>query len=356
MAHGVSLAVIALVASVLALRAASDVLIPFSMALLLAVLSTPLVNRMHRRIPRAAAVGAMVAIVVSVSMAAAWFVTWCAGAVSTRSEFYRSRIGGLVERIEDVSMRFGLSVQRDLLDPASVVGLISNWVASFFSSLGQFVVFIFFFAFLLIELPEFDRKIQRAFPDVSAAGMGMLGAVSTRLLRFFSALSWISAATGLLTFVWCSLCGLDFAVLWGGLAFVLNYIPYFGSIVAVASATLVALLQFDGVLRPMLVLVGLLVIQNVLGSYLAPRAFGRSVSVSPLVVFFSMILWGWIWGPAGMLLSVPLTACIKILCENVPALRPLAVLLGPVSDLDAPPVERSGVHAVIAAEASKVSG
>jgi AI-2 transport protein TqsA len=324
-----ALVILALLASIAALRSASDVMIPFAMALFLAALSAPLVSRLGQRIPRPAAVAAIVAAVILVCMGAASFVTFCARAISARGEFYAGRLQGLIERLQRFADRFGVSVERDLVDPVSVVSLITDGLASFFSSLGQFVVFLFFFAFLLVELPDFDRKLARAYPNSAAAGTQVFASVSDRLFRFFGALTLISALTGFGTALWCWVCGLDFPFMWGGLAFVLNYIPYFGSIAAVAAAFLVALLQFDGLLRPMLVLVGLLVVQNVLGNYYAPRAFGRSVLVSPLVVFFAMILWGWVWGPVGMLLSVPLTACLKIVFENIPALRPWAVLLGP---------------------------
>lgn len=329
-----SLAAMGIVATIAALRAAADILIPFALALFLAVLTSPLVNRMQTRLSRALAVGIVIASVVAVGLGLTWFMTWMARLVTGRSEFYQERLGALLTRIDGFTGRFGVEVTGNLVDPSTVVGFVSTSVASFFSSLGQTLVFLFLLAFLLVELPEFDRKIQKAFPHFSAASLQVFEKVGDRLLRYFLALTWISAATGLLTFVWCTICGVDFAILWGASAFVLNYIPYVGSFIAVSMAVVVALLQFDGLFRPLLVLFGLLVVQNVLGSYLAPRAFGRSVSVSPLVVFFSMLLWGWIWGPAGMLLSVPLTAIVKLVCEAVPGLRPIGVLLGPVSELD----------------------
>ncbi len=95
----------------------------------------------------------------------------------------------------------------------------------------------------------------------------------------------------------------------------------------------VAALQFDDLFRPLLLLASLGVVQNAVGNYLAPRWLGRSVALSPLVVFVAMIFWGWLWGPVGFILSVPLTVAIRIICENNDTLRPISVMLGDATDL-----------------------
>jgi AI-2 transport protein TqsA len=129
----------------------------------------------------------------------------------------------------------------------------------------------------------------------------------------------------------CALMGVDFAVLWGLTAFLLNFIPNVGSILAAAPAVLVALVQLGAGPAAGLA-AGYLAINMTMGNVIEPRLTGASLGLSPLVVIVSLIFWSWLWGPVGMLLSVPLTTVVKICLESREDLRPIAVLLGPADD------------------------
>ncbi len=122
------------------------------------------------------------------------------------------------------------------------------------------------------------------------------------------------------------LLGLDFALVWGVVAFLLNYIPTIGSIIAAVPAVLLAAVQL-GFGRAVLIAAGYVVVNTVLGNLVEPALMGRRLGLSTLVVFLSLVFWGWVWGPVGMLLSVPLTMVVKILLENTDDLRWVAVLL-----------------------------
>jgi len=138
----------------------------------------------------------------------------------------------------------------------------------------------------------------------------------------------MSLVTGLLVWIGCSLIGLDFAILWGFIAFMLNFIPTIGSIIAAVPAVLLAMVQ----LGPMaaLAVAGLYVAVNmVIGNMIEPRYMGRRVGLSTLVVFLSMVFWGWLLGPVGMLLSVPLTMVAKFAAQANENTRWVAILLGP---------------------------
>ena len=139
--------------------------------------------------------------------------------------------------------------------------------------------------------------------------------------------------TGTVVGVAMAIVGIDFPVLWGVLAFLLNYVPNLGSILAAIPPVLLALVQF-GVGRAIAVVAVFAAVNVLLGNLLEPRLMGRRLGLSTLVVFLSLIFWGWVWGPVGMLLSVPLTMIVKIMLENTPDLRWVAVLLG-----DRPPRE-----------------
>ena len=117
-------------------------------------------------------------------------------------------------------------------------------------------------------------------------------------------------------------------MLWGLIAFLLNYVPSIGSIIAALPAVLLALAEL-GPGRAVVILIGFLVINTVIGNVIEPRVMGRKLGLSPLVVFLSLLFWGWVWGPAGMLLSVPLTVMVKIILEGREGTRWIGVLLGP---------------------------
>jgi len=125
----------------------------------------------------------------------------------------------------------------------------------------------------------------------------------------------ISFATGVSAGLWVALLGIDFALLWGLAAFLLNYIPTFGSLIAMIPPVLLALVQF-GPTRAVIALLGYLGINAVFGNLAEPYLTGRRIGILPLAVLLSVIVWGWMWGAAGMLLSVPITMALKIALEH----------------------------------------
>jgi predicted PurR-regulated permease PerM len=137
----------------------------------------------------------------------------------------------------------------------------------------------------------------------------------------------ISAANGLVMTLWLWILGVDYPVLWGMLTFLFNYVPNIGSIIAAIPATLLALVQL-GSGSALLTLLGYLVVSNVLGNFLEPRLMGKGLGLSTLIVFISLVFWGWVLGPIGMILSVPLTSLIKIALESNEDTRGLATMLG----------------------------
>ena len=145
--------------------------------------------------------------------------------------------------------------------------------------------------------------------------------------------------------------GVDFPFIWGTLTVLLNFIPNIGSMIAVMPPVLLALVQFDGLARPVTLLAALTTIQVTIGNFLDPRWLGRSLSLSPLVVFVMMVFWGWVWGIVGIFLAVPLTILMKIAFEHIVPLRPLAVLMGDIPRKQvraAPPIDDDEVTAALA--------
>jgi len=138
----------------------------------------------------------------------------------------------------------------------------------------------------------------------------------------------LAIVAGLAVVILLGLIGVDYVVLWGVLAFLLNFIPNIGSIIAAVPAVLLALVQL-GAPAALAAAGGYLLINTVVGTFLEPRYMGKGLGLSTLVVFLSLIFWGWVLGPVGMLLSVPLTIAIKIALDSQPNTRWMAIMLGP---------------------------
>jgi predicted PurR-regulated permease PerM len=137
-----------------------------------------------------------------------------------------------------------------------------------------------------------------------------------------------SLATAFFIWIWLWYLGLDFAILWGLIAFLLNFIPFVGAILMAVPAVLLALVQTD-IQTTLLVALGYLVVNTAIGSILEPRFMGKGLGISTLAVFLSLLFWGFVFGTVGVFLSVPLTMVLIIALDASPRTRPIAILLGP---------------------------
>jgi predicted PurR-regulated permease PerM len=187
-----------------------------------------------------------------------------------------------------------------------------------------------FMVFLLFEAVFFREKLDRAFEGERAEQIKKISAdLMTQVTRYLSIKFVISLITGLLAGIGLKIIGVEFAVVWGVIQFIVNFIPNIGSIAVGVAVTAFSLVQFWPDPMPILI-TGLLMlaINLTLGSILEPKIMGDRLGLSPLVVLVSLLVWGWIWGFAGLILAVPMIAIIKIVCENIPVLEPISILLG----------------------------
>lgn len=194
------------------------------------------------------------------------------------------------------------------------------------------VLVIFLTFIMLIEAPRWGQKIGSVL-NCSAHNTTMeaVATISGLLRRYLMARTILGVITAALYASWLWFFGVDLLVVWGLLAFVLNYVPTLGSLIAAALPVLYAVVQKDAG-TVIIVAAGILVIEQVMGNYVDPRVQGRQVSLSSLVVI-SLLVWGWIWGIAGAILAVPLTIAMMIICTHVESLRPFALMLSNASDL-----------------------
>ena len=196
----------------------------------------------------------------------------------------------------------------------------------------SFFMVFFLLAFFLIALRLTNEKLTSAFKQEPAKRKKFYRlsiSIVTEITRFLSIKFFISLATGLVVFLGTLAIGVDFPIVWGFLAFVMNFIPAFGSIFSGILTTLFTLIQFyPSLWQTLIVLILMLSVNMLLGNIIEPKIEGENLGLSPFVILISLSLWGYIWGFLGLLLAVPMTVIIKIICENVSYLKFAAVLLG----------------------------
>ena len=310
------------------LRAGVTLLIPLLLSAFLATVLYPVVAWMEtRRVPSGIAVLLTTLLVVAAFSGPGLIVqeaarTFAASAPAYRADVERSLTPWLERlRLSGAEGPDWIS----LVDPGAVLDLVRTLSSGVASLLGNTFIVLLTTAFMLLEAGNLRRRIPAAlgFSTGQVAGMEQLLADVHHYLRIKAL---VSLATGLAIWLWLLLLGVEFPTLWGLLAFSLNFIPNFGSLMAALPPALLALVR-SGPTGMVLVLLGFAIVNLVLGSVLEPRIMGRRLGLSPLVVLLSLIFWGWVWGPVGLLLSIPLTMVVKIGLEHS-RLQWLALLLG----------------------------
>lgn len=209
--------------------------------------------------------------------------------------------------------------------PEAIVELLGGAVRSLLHLLSAVAIVLLLLLFLLFEAAALPAKLERM-PRAVREGLSRFAHVSRELQRYLLIKTAMSLAIGLAAGLWLGVLNVDFAVLCGLIAFVCHFIPNIGALLAALPAMFLAFAQFD-LMKAIAVGVGYLVIGTLLGNLIEPALLGRRLGMSTLVVFFSLVFWGWLWGPVGMFLSVPLTATVKILLERSDSWRWVAALL-----------------------------
>lgn len=324
----------ALVVVVAGLKTAGTLLVPFLVSLFLTTLSAPMVLWLERRrIPAWLAVAVVMVLLIAVVTALGALLTTAMSGFNAALPGYQDALAELSERVLGWMRTLPFDPLRgrayDSFDPSELLALIGALVGSVVSALSNTALVILTTVFMLLEVAGFPRKLRIMLRE-PGADLGPYGGAVREVQRYLVIKTLVSLATGTLIAGWLWLLGVDFPLLWGIVAFILNYIPTVGSIVAAIPAALVALVQPGlGPGTALAVLVGYLIVNIGMGNLLEPQLMGRRLGLSPLVVFLSLVFWGWVWGTFGMLLSVPLTVGGRIFLERHEDTRHIAILLGP---------------------------
>ncbi len=322
----------AFVVVIAGMKTAQSIIVPFLLSAFISIISAPYLNWLNRRgLPMPLALLVIILVIVAAGVALAALLGTSLDAFSQALPSYQERLQGKVVQFAQWLATLGIDVSDQtflsFLNPGSAMALASGLLKGLGNVLTNAFLILLTVIFILMEASSFPAKLRAAL-DAPDHALTESYTVLDNIKRYMSIKLLTSALTGALVATSLSLMGVDFAVLWGFFAFLLNFIPNIGSIIAAIPAVLLALLQFG--VGGALGVAGLyLVVNVVIGSILEPRWMGNQLGLSPLIVFVSLVFWGWVFGPVGMFLSVPLTISAQIALASRDDTRWIAVLLGP---------------------------
>ncbi len=323
------------------LHQAGDVLIPFVVAVFIYMLLQPVIQQLGKwRLPRAlvtvVAMGITIVTVAGISQVIYRSVAAFTGGLPQ----YEGRFNELWGRIGDMvgrtpaSASGGWSIADDpwvaeFLKGATITDLVKMLLTSANSLLSNLVLVFIFLLLLLLGRDLLPRKLKHAFsPSLAGRLTEMTRGIRANIQKYLMIKTVMSLLAAFIVMLITWSFGLDFVIVWGILTFFLNYIPNIGSVVASVLPLLFALVQFDTPMTAVWIGLSIFTVKFSIGNFLEPRLTGKRIDLSPLLIMFSLIFWGSVWGIVGMFLSVPLTAIVKIVFDNIKPLQPIGILMG----------------------------
>lgn len=328
--NGSLLTLASFVVLVAGIKSAATLVVPFLLASFLAIICTPGLYWMKNKgVPSIVAIILLISVVVGLVSIIGTLIGSSLADFSKNVPEYQEKLKVVTESAWSWLTVKGLVPETNFLDDIINPGKIMRLAANTLNGLGGMVTntFLIFltFIFILTEASGIPTKISAI--QGSAGSLNQYSQITSGVNRYLVIKLMTSSITGLIITAWLSVQGVDYAVMWGVFALLLNFIPNIGSIIAAIPALLLSLIQL-GPSAAVVTSIGFLSVNILIGSVIEPKIMGRDMGLSTLVVFLSLTFWGWVLGPVGMLLSVPLTMAAKIILEDREDTKWVAILLG----------------------------
>lgn len=325
---------------------ARGVLIPVLLAIFIANLTSPIIRFMHKRkIPLfvATTIALLVDIVVITGIGTV-FVT-SVNSLYKRLPFYTARFTQALEHVVEWLNAQGLEVRTadlaKVLNTSQLVDIFGSLLTGTLAAISNVGLILLILSFVLYEIGDFRTKLQvlmaSRWSEKESENPFILAAHDIQ--RYLGVKAAASLATGSLTWALLAVLNVDFALFWGVCVFIFNFIPNIGSFIAITPAIIVALLV-QGPTTAIIVATVAFVINFVIGNVIEPRAMGAALGLSPVVVLLSMVFWGWLLGPFGAIISVPLTMLVKIASAHSEDAQWISILLRPPPKTPTRPIKR----------------
>ncbi len=330
------LGILTCIATGVVLKELSDVLVPFAIAVFIFYIFKPVVVYLvQRRVPMIVAILIVLFIVGALLFGLSMVITSSVKSFVTEAPKYGDKLQSIINDIfaairqNDFLHEYTQNLDwRDYVSVGSITSVFTSGLGSFASSVGDGVFILLYLVFLLAGTGQFIGKLNLAFSNNHAERLSQMAKnIDDQIREYIVTKILVSLGTALLASGILYAFGVDFALLWGVLTFILNFVPNIGSFVATLFPIVLSLLQFDSIVTPLIVAVLLVGSQLVMGNVIEPKMMESRLNLSPVLILVSLILWSWLWGIWGAILAVPIMSTIKIALENITALRPIAVLM-----------------------------
>ncbi|HSM15346.1 MAG TPA: AI-2E family transporter [Thermoanaerobaculia bacterium] len=319
----------AFVVVVAGLKLAAALIVPVLLSAFIAVLMTPALRALERRrVPTGLALLLLVVVLAGLALGFGSMVAASVREFNQNLPEYQASLQEKSAALVDWLAQHGVHMPEqglvEVISPGSMMRITGTLVSALSGLLGNTLLILLVIVFMLLEASILPEKLRG---ELSETNQRRLGQVLDDVRRYMGLKTLISAGTGLLVGAFLAIYGVDSAPLLGLLAFAFNFIPNIGSIIAAVPGVLLALVQF-GPAGALVVAIGYVVVNVVVGNVIEPRVLGSGLGISPLVVLLSLLFWGWVFGAIGMLLAIPLTMCVVIVLDSQPETRRIAHLLG----------------------------
>ena len=317
------------------IKAASTIVVPFLLSVFIAIACSPIIQWTSRfGVPRWLSITLVILMIVVFGFLLAGLVGQSMAEFRLNLPEYRAKLDSEFAWMVDKLAQYNIHLNRDLLDshfdPGVAMGVATDFITGLGGVLSNLVLILLTVVFMLFEADTIPKRLHVAMADPDMKFQHVDRFIQS-VKNYLAIKTVVSLATGLIIGVWLWVMEIDHFMLWAVLAFMLNYIPNIGSIIAAVPVVMIAFVQY-GAASAGFAALGFVLVNTIMGNMVEPRLMGRGMGLSTLVVFLSLVFWGWMLGTVGMLLSVPLTMVVKIALESRSESQWLAALLSSSDD------------------------
>lgn len=311
-------------------KSASEIVVPFLLSLFLAIILSPLYNFFRKKgLPDGLSLTLVITLFIIFLALVAKLIGSSAQEFTSNIDFYTQQLSHYYTYIKDFGEKVGVEIPVDeisnMINTKQIMSFSTGIIHGVSALFTNGFVILLTVIFMLLESKNFVNKIE--FASAKNGVINHIEIIFSQIKEYMVLKALISLFTGLIVWIALLLIGTDYAFLWAVLAFMLNFIPNIGSIIAAVPAVLLTLVQL-GVFSASIVGVLYIAINVIIGSVIEPKVMGKGLGLSTLVVFLSLLFWGWLLGMVGMLLSIPLTIMAKIVLDANKNTKWIAVMLG----------------------------
>jgi len=315
----------------------ADFAVTMIVGLIVAILFIPFLSWLQKKgIPKTAAFILTLSTVLALMLALLLFLFYSLNSLNAAIPVYAAELGDLEAQVESVLLELGMDPSETeslaaLVDPSQLVELVGQMLSSMIGILGDGVTVMLMLAFLLIGASGFSKKAEKMI-EQGNDGLSRLFKFNEDIRHYILITNNVGLAAAAINTIMLYIIGVDFALLWGVLSYLLSYIPYIGFVLALIPPALLALLEF-GWPTAVFIIIAYIVINSIIDDIIKPKLMGSGLDLAPIIVFVSVIFWGLILGPLGGLLALPMTLAVKeLILEGDPDNRWIAELIGDHSD------------------------